>query len=117
MIDNYLQKRAIYGGFASTTELSAAAVTQVIATPKTGKGFRVQKLTVVVTTGSAGKTWALAGTAGVVLTPALDMSTAGVKHEFDFGPKGVLLAVNDTITLTISAAGAAGKVIMSGYQS
>ncbi len=118
MIDAYQQKRAIFGGFGKVVELTTAAVTVSIASTKvTTAKFAVQRVRVTVITGSAGKTVALAATsASPVLTPALDTSTAGVQYDFDFGPTGVVFpTANDGITATISAAGAALRIQLTGY--
>ncbi len=118
MINAYLQKWAIYGGFSTTVDLTTAAVTVNVKSPESSTDRLVfQRLKVEVLTGSAGKTWAFAAASGSpVLVPALDMSTSGVVHEFDFGPAGVVFADNDALRVTISAAGAAGRIIMEGYQ-
>lgn len=118
MIDAYRQKWTFGGGgWALTAHLDTAAVTQNVKAPKVSTlALRVQWLKVLVITGSGGKTWTFAGSTGApVLTNALDMSTAGVVHEFDYGPEGVLLGANESLRVTISAAGAAAIVTAEGY--
>lgn len=122
MMDNtYAQKWAAkpHGGFSKTISQSAAATTGNIATVKTSTlRFNVQEIIVTVLTGSSGKTWTLADSSGTVaLTPALDMSTAGVEHKYDFGEVGVPLTLGEAIRNTISGAGAAGKIVIRGYWS
>jgi hypothetical protein len=116
--DLYLQKQQIFGGVAAIYLLATTDTTKDIIAAKTATAlFAVQKLNIVVTVGSAGKTLTLGShSADVVLTPALDMSTAGVEYDYDFGPKGVpFLTAGDAIKATISAAGAAAVISVTGY--
>lgn len=120
MIDLYLQKKRCYplGGFAVDLDISTAGVTQTVKAPKASTStIIIQKLTVVVLTGSAGITWQFEGTAGTPdVTNPLDMSTAGAVFEFDYGPKGHALDAGDSLLVTISGANAAGHIHVEGYQ-
>ena len=115
----YEQKQRIWGGFNVTQFQTTASTTGSYSTPAlktTSHKIFVQRLKIVVLTGSAGKTLALAdATTGVVLTPALDMSTGGTTYTFDFGPTGKVFTVNELLKATISAAGAAASVNIEGY--
>lgn len=120
MMNNlYQQKKraAKSGGFDMAINVTTAATTGNIATVKVaGLQFVVQLLSIYVLVGSAAKTWTLGDSSGTVaLTPALDMSTAGVRYTLDFGPKGRALTAGDALKATISAAGAAADVQFEGY--
>lgn len=118
-------KRALSGGFDLAFALTTAAVTQsIILAPQTTPAdhpkkhyLHVQRLRVVVRTGSAAKTWTFQDTNGspVALTPALDMSTAGTVFSFDFGRQGRKLTLNKDLSVVISAAGAAGDIYVEGF--
>lgn len=118
MTNTHAQKwrAAANGGFSSAALIVAGDTSKTIKAPKLiTLAFRLQKLTIHVTTGSAGKTWTFVGSAATVITAALDVATAGSSFTFDFGPEGLALAVNESITTTISAAGSAGRVHVEGY--
>lgn len=114
---NQKKRTAKSGGFDTAINVTTAATTGNLATVKVaGLQFVVQRLTVYVLTGSAGKTWTFGDSSGTVaLSPALDMATAGVKYALDFGPKGRALTAGDALKVTISAAGAAADVQFEGY--
>jgi hypothetical protein len=118
MIDLYRQKQRIFGGFAVSHVVGTGDTTASFAAPAlktTSHILYVQRIKITVTTGAA-QTLALAGASGApVLTPAMDMSTAGVSFTFDFGPAGRALVVNELIKATISAAGAGAVVAIDGY--
>lgn len=121
-------KRTGARGFNTRVALGAAAtgVTQVIAALQTTPlaepmkhKIHVQKLTVIVTTASAAKTWQFQDGAGspVTIENPLDMSAAaGTKYTFDFGPSGFPLTLNKDLNVNISAAGAAADIFVEGYQ-
>jgi hypothetical protein len=126
-MDAYTQpKRALSGGFDTRVVLDTAAVTQNLIVAKATTpaelpkfhAIHVQRLKVVVQTGSAGKTWQFGNPApnATNITPALDMSTSGVVYTFDFGPQGVRLFAGRPLVVTISAAGAAADVYVEGFQ-
>lgn len=127
-MDPYTQpKRALSGGFDTLVALTTAAsgVTQVIAAPQTTPlgcarkhYIHVQRLRIVVKTGSAGVTWTFQDGAGspVTLTPALDMSTAGAVYSYDFGPQGKKLTLDKDLNVSISGAGAAADIFVEGFQ-
>lgn len=118
MVDAYKQKQNIFGGFSLDYDMATTDTTKnFIAAKSSTAKFAVQKLKVVVLVGNAGKTLTLGSQDGAVaLTPALDMSTAGVEYSFDYGPKGKRFATaGDAIKGTISAAGAAAFVCAEGY--
>jgi hypothetical protein len=127
-MDPYYQpKIALSGGFETLVALTAAAngVTQVIAALQTTPSsnpkqhyIHVQRLRIVVKTGSAGVTWTFQDGAGspVTLTAALDMSTAGAVYTFDFGPQGKKLTLNKDLNVSISGAGAAADIFVEGFQ-
>jgi hypothetical protein len=124
MFDRYMQpKRAFSGGFSSTFELSTAAVTQTLVEVKRTTPLyepkehiiRVQRVTVIVTTGAA-QTWQLrSATTHTIITPSMSMLTAGTKFEYDFGPQGIEVDQNEDLQVLISAAGAAGIVLVEGF--
>lgn len=119
-------KRAPSGGFDKRFELDAAAVTQTLISAFTNKpaevpryhSIHVQKLLVVVKTGSDGKTWQIRFTAPSAdpITIALDMSVAGTEYAFDLGPVGAAGVAGHDLEVVISAAGAAADIYVEGYQ-
>lgn len=119
LADLFQQKKraAKNGGFDTAINVTTAATTGNIATVKVaGLQFICQRISIYVLTGSAGKTWTFGDSSGTVaLSPALDMSTAGVRYTIEFGAKGRALTAGDALKLTISAAGAAANVEFEGY--
>lgn len=117
--DLYQQKKRVAksGGFDTAINVTTAATTGNLAAPKVaGLQFVCQRLTIFVLTGVASKTWTFGDSSGTVaLTPALDMSVAGVRFAIDFGPKGRALTAGDSLKVTISAAGSAADVQFEGY--
>jgi hypothetical protein len=125
--DAYSQpKRAFSGGFDKRFVLTAADVTQNLIEPFTTKpieepryhAIHVQRLVVVVMSGSANKVWQFGNAApdATLITPPLDMSTSGSVFEFDFGPQGVRLHPGRPLEVFISAAGAAADIYVEGFQ-
>ena len=121
-MDAYLQSRKANHGFAFSTSIATGGTTSTLLTVSTEQSLvhkiHVQRIRVVVITASAGKTWTIQdnNASPVIATPALDMGTAGVEFVYDFGPTGFSFTAGKNMTLTISAAGAAGVVIVEGYQ-
>jgi hypothetical protein len=104
-------------GATGVTQLVAALQTTPSDMPVQHQIF-LQKGQVVVTTGSAGKTWQLQDGAGTPVkeAQAMDMTTAGTKYTFDWGPGGYALTVNKDLNVSISAAAAAADITIEGYQ-
>jgi hypothetical protein len=123
--DRYQQpKRAFSGGFTTTLHLGTGATTQTaIAVKQTTPLYapkkhtiHVQRVTLVVTTGAAHTLQLRSGTTHTVITPAMDLTTAGTKYEYDFGPQGVAIETNENLEALISAAGAAVSLTIEGFQ-
>ena len=122
-VSSYNQaQKANHVPFSLVYNLSTAATTLDMVTVSTQQSLQhiihVQSIRVIVITGSAGKTWTLRDKAAspVILSPAMDMGTTGVEVVYDFGPQGVVATQNKSVELLISAAGAAGIVVVEGFQ-
>jgi hypothetical protein len=125
-MDPYMQpKRAFSGGFDLTFALPASSVSQTLITAKQTEPLdapkqhiiHVQRLTVIVRTASATKTWSIQdGATSDEICPTLDMSVAGAQYTFDFGPQGIAITQNADLELVISANGAAGDIYLEGFQ-
>jgi ribosomal protein L31 len=122
--DRYTQpKKALSGGFEYSAALGTGAttltaVTAKITTPSDAPmkhKIHVQRLVVIVTTGSA-KTWTFRSATTHTAIAVLDMTTTGTKYDIDFGPQGIAVDINENLEILISAAGAAATVLIEGFQ-
>lgn len=116
MTDGYALKRRQYSDISSSLAVAAATDDTTLVTGRTNFSIWLQRLVVVVTTASAGKTWLFKDSAGtpIPLTPVIDVSAAG-RFEYDFTGLGVQLTQNKDFVLDVSAAGAVGQVVWEGY--
>jgi len=107
----------VHVAVADVTEVLIAALQTTPSDMPVKHTIHVQKLKIVITTGFS-TTWTIQDSNGtpVLVTAALDVSTAGAEFEFDFGPSGVALTLNKDLKLVIGAAGAVGDIYIEGYQ-
>lgn len=128
-MDPYMQpRRAFSGGLGDPCfQLDAAAVSQTLISAYTNKppapveqplyhSIHIQRLKIVVKSGSNAKTWQFKASGGSTLASMLDMSVTGVVHSFDFGSQGRKLPAGENFAVDISAAGAAADIYVEGFQ-
>jgi hypothetical protein len=83
--------------------------------------IHIQRLRVECLTGTEGVTWTLLDgeISPVVVTPVLDMSTAGSEYVFDFGPQGMSLSSDANLAVVSSEeapTGVSGNIYIEGFQ-
>ena len=117
-MDGYERLRRWNSDISGQQVVGTATGDTTLVTVKANHTIFLQHLVVLGTTGSAGKTWSVEDSAGtpVSISGSLPMDTAPVEYEIDYGPEGIALTAATNLVLNVSATGAAGHVIWTGYQ-
>lgn len=118
MADGYLRRRRQYQDISGTLAVNSTGTTTTVKSARSANyTLFIQRWRFRITTGAA-QTWSVQDTNSSPLTISglVDVSTAPSSAGEDFGPEGVPLTAGKNLTLTISAAGAAGIFEWEGYQ-
>ena len=105
-----------YTNISGDLSVGASTDDTTLVVAKTNWTIFLQKAHVQITGASAGKTWELTDSAGLMLTGPFPTDTDGSHYDMDFGPKGIALGEGNELKLDVSAAGAKGWVSWEGYR-
>jgi len=122
MSDGYYKYRQQYGSDSGSLAVTAFTGQTTLATAKF-KGQNtvyVQRLHIHVSSASAGVTWSIQDSAGVLVTGLIPASVAPTPDpagaEYDFGPVGFNLTKGASLVFVPSGLGAVGDITWDAYQ-
>jgi hypothetical protein len=129
-MDEYAaRKRQLGGGFNLVIPIAVGDAAKVLFAVKqpvdTGDvqtvakyTIHVQRIEMVIVTGSGGKTWSVGNSTDTAtdLTGTKSAATSNTRYTYDFGPQGTPLTEDNDLEF-FGVAGAVGYIVVEGFQS
>ena len=115
-MDAYKRQRALFGDVSTAATYTVASTTSTLIAAKTNHTVYVQRGFIWISTDAA-QSWSLQdSTTGKQCFEVPSSPGDSTRWEFDYGDKGFPLTESEGLTVTMSAAGLAGTVVVEAYQ-